>query len=166
MSTATATVPTSARFIEVIAQSITNPVVMKAGDFMIGMIVDVQGNPKHNVKELNNNNKYFFLAYDESTSKTNISGLPKYSELPKYIVSFNPSQFKDKTTENVFTGLRAIINAASTIMDLGFFSQDQMIGKVIGEIEYKGKQTKNAMLYISSYVVDGQTAFIMTTIED
>jgi hypothetical protein len=156
--------PTASKVIEILSQTIGNPVEMKSSDFMMGLVCDQNGNVQESVKKMVIGGNYYFLAYDESTADSS-QGLPDYSKLPQYIVSFELIKFKDKNVDTFFTWVRAGLNAVSTIMDAGVYAQDQSEGQVKGSVKYNKKDLTNPEMYLASYIKDGQTAFVMTVSE-
>ncbi len=155
--------PDSATIIEILSQTIGNPIVLGKTDFMIGIVCDQQGNVQTSTKKMALGANYYFLAYDESTSKTN-DGLPNYSNLPKYVIPFELKKFSDKYQDTIYTWLRAGINAFSTIIDAGLYAQDQSEGLIKSTINYDKADKANCLMHIGSYIKDGYSAFVMSIV--
>jgi hypothetical protein len=154
-------VPDTSKIIEILAQTIGNPIVMKKSDFMIGLVCDQNGKVQENVKSMVMGGNYYFLAYTEITSDAN-KGVPDYKELPKYIVPFELTISKDKNFDTAFTWLRAGVNAFATIMGEGIYAQDHSEAQIKGSLKYNNAVLNNPKMYIGSYTKDSELAFVMT----
>jgi hypothetical protein len=153
--------PNSSKVIEILAQTIGNPIEMKKSDFMIGLVCDQNGNVQENIKKMVVGGNYYFLAYNEITSDVN-KGVPDYKELPKYIVPFELTISKDKNFETAFTWLRAGVNAFATIMGEGIYAQDHSEAQIKGSLKYSNAVLNNPKMYLGSYTKDNELAFVMT----